>query len=101
MLSAEFLIDPAHASLTGHFVNNPITPGVVTLDCVAQGLLEQIPETRLDGFTQVKFMNPLKANVVAVVTYQLKSDMLYHFNCEAGGDVILSGHMRIARKKSD
>jgi len=95
VLKASFVISATHPSLPGHFPNHPITPGVVTLDHVVRGLLEQMPGTSLCGFPQVKFLRPLLPQVEVTVTYKPKSETLYQFICEGDGKVILSGQIRI------
>lgn len=96
MLSASFVISAAHPSLPGHFPGYPITPGVITLDHVVRGLTGQLPGACLDGFPQVKFLRPLPPGIELTVTYNLKSEVLYQFNCENNGEVYLSGQIRLA-----
>lgn len=95
MLTATFIIPPDHPSLAGHFPGHPITPGVITLDHVARGLLQQIPNMQLRGFPVVKFMMPVLPGMPVVVEYQEKSAMTYQFVCRSGEQMLLSGQMQI------
>lgn len=96
MLSATFLIAASHPCLAGHFPNSPVTPGVVTLDHVAQGILGQIPGSMLQGFPQVKFLRPLLPEIEVTVSYILKQKMLYQFKCESNDEILVSGLIQIS-----
>jgi len=96
MLKASFIIPHTHPSLPGHFPGHPITPGVVSLDHVAQNLLRLIPDSAIDGFPQVKFLQPLPPGIEVFVSYQLKNETLYQFSCESEDKIILSGQIRLA-----
>lgn len=97
MLTATFVIPHDHPSLAGHFPGNPITPGVVTLDHVAQGLLQQLPEMQLHGFPVAKFLNPVLPGVTVTVQYQEKSALLYQFTCRADEQIVLNGQIQIGK----
>jgi 3-hydroxyacyl-[acyl-carrier-protein] dehydratase len=53
-----FCIAEDHPALSGHFPGNPVVPGVVLLDRVAEALLSW-RGARIVGLPQVKFMHPL------------------------------------------
>jgi len=100
MLKASFIIPHAHPALPGHFPDHPITPGVVSLDHVAQNLLSLIPDSSIDGFPQVKFLQPLLPGIEVFISYQAKTESLYQFSCESNGKIILSGQIRLATKET-
>ncbi|WP_202841677.1 hypothetical protein [Luteimonas saliphila] len=55
----EFVIDPGHPALPGHFPGRPVVPGVVVLDRVIAAIERAagpLPPLRLP---QVKFLQPL------------------------------------------
>ena len=55
----DFVIEPSHPSLPGHFPGNPIVPGVVLLDRVVEAVeAAHGPLARL-RLPQVKFLQPL------------------------------------------
>lgn len=95
MLNNSFIISTTHPSLDGHFPGHPIVPGVVILDHVVNGLINQLQGVRLDGIHQVKFLRPLFSDVEVTVTYQPKSKFLYQFNCECNSSVMVSGQIRL------
>ena len=95
MLSASFMIPDTHPGLAGHFPGLPITPGVVTLDYVVRGLLEQLHGETICEIPQVKFLRPLLPNAEVIVTYKIKKDALYQFNCKCEGATILSGQLKL------
>lgn len=100
MLTAKFIISSQHPALPGHFPGSPITPGIVSLDHIARGLLEQLPGTSLEGFPQVKFIQPLLPDVEVLVTYLVKTESLYQFSAKVGEQKILSGQMRVMGAES-
>lgn len=59
-MTVEFVIDPDHPSLPGHFPGNPVVPGVVLLDRV-QAAIEALhgPLPAPLRLPQVKFLQPL------------------------------------------
>lgn len=61
----EFVIDPGHPCLPGHFPGRPVVPGVVVLDRVVAAIEQQhgpLPALRLP---RVKFLQPLLPGEVA------------------------------------
>ncbi|HED33703.1 MAG TPA: hypothetical protein ENJ08_05715 [Gammaproteobacteria bacterium] len=95
MLKAVFSIPEKHPSLEGHFPARPIIPGVITLDFVVNGLLEQVPGATLSGIPQVKFLQPLLPQAEVVTVYTQKRETLYQFNCESEGETVLQGQLQL------
>lgn len=95
MLTFKFIIPDSHPSLAGHFPGQPITPGVVSLDYVSQGLLQKLQGMRFDSINHVKFLKPLLPNLEVVVIYKMKNDKLYQFSCECDGSTILIGQIKL------
>ena len=100
MLSSQFTIPAGHPSLPGHFPGHPITPGVVTLDYVARGLLEQTEGMYVAGFPQVKFLRPVLPGVEVHVVYTAKKDNIYQFVCQVNGEKVLAGQLRLKAMES-
>ena len=98
MLRAHFSFRKDHPCLADHFPDNPIAPGVLTLDHVSRCLLAQVAGMYVAGFPQVKFMRPVLPGVEVEVTYVKKSDSLYQFKCESRGDTLLLGQIRLAQE---
>ncbi|MEJ2359987.1 MAG: MaoC/PaaZ C-terminal domain-containing protein [Gammaproteobacteria bacterium] len=98
MLNSVFCIPASHPCLADHFPGHPIAPGVLTLDLVAQGLLEQLTGVTLAGFPQVKFLQPVLPGQEIKVSYALKKDELYQFSCTCGDRVLVTGQIRLARE---
>jgi len=95
VLTASFIIPANHPSLSGHFPGHPITPGVVSLDNVVRGLLDQLQGVSLAEVPQVKFMRPLLPEVEINVTYDIESETLYRFSCKHEELVVLSGKIKL------
>lgn len=95
MLTASFIIPETHPSLSGHFPGYPITPGVVSIDNVVRGLLDQLQGASLGEIPQIKFLHPLLPKIKVIVTYNIENDTLYRFNCKCGELVVLSGKIKL------
>ena len=66
----QFVVDPAHPCLPGHFPGRPVVPGVVILDRVldaVEAAYGPLPALRLP---QVKFVQPLLPGERATVTIE-------------------------------
>jgi len=96
MLKLSFTVPEKHPSLQGHFPGHPLVPGVLTLDYVVCGLLEQFPGMELTGLPQIKFLQPLPAQIQVDVFYRHKYEMLYQFRCESQGLIIVQGQIQLA-----
>lgn len=55
----DFVVDPSHPSLPGHFPGNPIVPGVVLLDRVVEAIETLHGPLGPLRLPQVKFLQPL------------------------------------------
>lgn len=99
-MNSEFMIAPDHPALAGHFPGNPVVPGVVTLDHVVKALRIHHPELRLDGFPQVKFMQPLLPGMKVDVSLTQKNEHLFQFQCASQGAVIATGQLRVETEEN-
>jgi acyl-coenzyme A synthetase/AMP-(fatty) acid ligase len=68
---AVFKIDKSHPALPGHFPNNPLVPGVVTLDNIIACFRQISPEFKLRQLIQIKFHEKLRAEQRCVVKFSL------------------------------
>ncbi|TZF87863.1 hypothetical protein [Cognatilysobacter lacus] len=55
----DFVVDPSHPSLSGHFPGNPIVPGVVLLERVVAAIEQAHGPLSRMRLPQVKFLQPL------------------------------------------
>lgn len=55
----DFIVEPSHPSLPGHFPGNPIVPGVVLLDRVLEAIEAAHGPLAALRLPQVKFLQPL------------------------------------------
>lgn len=55
----QFVIEPAHPSIAGHFPGRPIVPGVVILDRTIALLERKLPGRRVVILREVKFLSPV------------------------------------------
>ncbi|HEY8049228.1 MAG TPA: hypothetical protein VIE63_08650 [Ramlibacter sp.] len=61
----EFVVQPSHPSLPGHFAGNPIVPGVVVLDSAIDAL-DRAMGLRVSRLHRVKFASALRPGETAV-----------------------------------
>jgi 3-hydroxymyristoyl/3-hydroxydecanoyl-(acyl carrier protein) dehydratase len=80
-----------HPALAGHFPGNPVVPGVVLLEHVAQALTAWQPESSTVGFPAVKFLQVLRPGQLFVIRLQQKEGLIYSFECDSAGQIIASG----------
>ena len=59
MRSDQFIIEPDHPSIAGHFPGRPIVPGAVILDLATAWLTRNLPGTRVLALREVKFLSPV------------------------------------------
>lgn len=98
MLIARFCIPPSHPCLGDHFPGYPIAPGVLTLDFIAQGLLNQQSDKVLAGFLQVKFLQPVLPEQDVSVSYIEKRDNVFQFSCVYGDTTLVTGQIKLKQK---
>lgn len=98
MLSTRFCIPSTHPCLADHFPGHPIAPGVLTLDLVSRGLLDQLPGHIVTGFPQVKFLQPVLPEQEIEVSYIRKKDALYQFSCVSAERTLVTGQIRVEQK---
>lgn len=90
----DFRIPATHPALAGHFPGNPVVPGVVVLDAVADAL-ERGHGRRIAGFRQVKFVAPLLPEQSAALELDVTDERL-RFRVMRGDDLIASGEATTA-----
>lgn len=72
-----FAVDPAHPSLAGHFVGNPILPGVVVLDRVLDAADRWLgPGVEVVGLPRAKFASPLRPGDTAQIRLRYRAPNL-------------------------
>lgn len=75
------LISADHPSLAGHFPGNPVAPGVVLLEEVAQAFMAWQPELRLSGIAAAKFLIPLQPEQSFLIYFERTAASIYRFSC--------------------
>jgi 3-hydroxymyristoyl/3-hydroxydecanoyl-(acyl carrier protein) dehydratase len=85
----------SHPSLPGHFPENPLVPGVVILDLVAETILARHPDSRIGGFPQVKFLSLLAPETGFQLTWTERPDGQIDFYCDAGSRRLVEGRMQL------
>jgi 3-hydroxymyristoyl/3-hydroxydecanoyl-(acyl carrier protein) dehydratase len=85
-------ISMQHASLAGHFPGNPVVPGVVLLDAVAQALAERVGRAvTVTGMPSVKFLAPLLPEEEFSIAITLKDGGRAGFDVATDAHKILTG----------
>ncbi|MFC1602106.1 hypothetical protein ACFL3U_00910 [Pseudomonadota bacterium] len=85
------LIPEDHPSLKGHFPGNPVVPGVVVLEYVAQALTAWQPGLIVVEFPAVKFLQLLRPGQLFEIRLQQKEARRYSFECDCARQIIASG----------
>ena len=86
-----------HPSLAGHFLGEPIVPGVVILDEVAAVLVEWRKDCQLTGIPAVKFLLPLKPeqSFTVLLTMAEGNETNVDFSCRVQDRMIVEGRLQI------
>ncbi|PYK02524.1 MAG: hydroxymyristoyl-ACP dehydratase [Verrucomicrobia bacterium] len=87
-----------HPSLAGHFLGEPIVPGVVILDEVAAALAEWRKDCQLTGIPAVKFLLPLKPEQSFTISLVMAKDAGtdVDFHCRVKDRMIVEGRLQIS-----
>ena len=93
-LRAPLCIPARHPSLSGHFPDQPLVPGVVILDRLA-ATLENAGLGTLRGLRAVKFMAPLRPDQQAEIHATIDARQV-RFRVESDGAVLVSGEAELA-----
>lgn len=93
----DFTIQEEHASLKGHFPNNPVVPAVVILDEIINIVKTIKPEFRVDGIPMVKFIRPLFPEQRVSVEINDKNESLISFSCSHNAIKLVTGQLKITR----
>jgi 3-hydroxyacyl-[acyl-carrier-protein] dehydratase len=90
------LIAANHPSLPGHFPGNPVVPGVVILDEVLHALAQWQPQLNIEGFTTVKFLQPLLPDETFSIEFEHNKATRMKFACKKNQTVFANGIINLA-----
>jgi 3-hydroxyacyl-[acyl-carrier-protein] dehydratase len=90
------LIASNHPSLPGHFPGNPVVPGVVILDEVLDALEQWQPQWIIEGFTTVKFLQPLLPDEPFNIEFEQSKASRVKFQCKKQQTVFATGIITLA-----
>ena len=99
--SGNFVIPRSHPALAGHFPANPVVPGVVILDEVFDTLATHMPDAEVVGLASVKFLVPLKPDILVRVELLEKSDSLVEFCCYCEAQKVALGQIKVIHKATE
>ncbi|HVL02645.1 MAG TPA: hypothetical protein VM553_22655 [Dongiaceae bacterium] len=97
----EYCIDIAesHPASNGHFVGNPLIPGVVILEYVRVALSQLDDSLEMKRLSRVKFTTPLIPGDQLRVQLTPRSSDAFRFVClNSGNSSIASGEFSTTRK---
>ena len=107
--SGEFLLPKDHASLPGHFPGNPLMPGVLMVEALAQlaGVVAQSDPTRppllalkLTGIRQVKINGSIRPGQTLTIEAQISGRMggliQARGSVSSAGQVLLHGEVTLS-----
>ncbi|MGH8461998.1 MAG: hydroxymyristoyl-ACP dehydratase [Stenotrophobium sp.] len=85
------VIAASHPALDGHFPGNPIVPGVLLLEAVADALREW-RGIAASGFPNVKFISPLRPGERMEIIFSGGDGAApLRFRCECAGRLLAQG----------
>lgn len=85
-----------HRSLAGHFPGNPVVPGVLVLDLVAQAACAALGEVNITCVRAAKFTAPLLPEQQLDIHLDW-DDSLIRFRCEHAGWLLAQGSLEYTR----
>ena len=107
--SGEFLLQQDHSSLPGHFPGNPLMPGVLMVEALAQlaGMVAQSDPTRqpllalkLTGIRQVKINGSIRPGQTLTIETQMSGRMggliQARGSVSSAGQVLLHGEVTLS-----
>ena len=89
-------IPVTHPSLPGHFLGQPVVPGVVILDAVQRAIEAASGELPALKLPQVKFMQPLLPGEDALIEIDAATVHRWRFRVLRGDTLIASGEIAAA-----
>jgi 3-hydroxyacyl-[acyl-carrier-protein] dehydratase len=94
-MEKRILIAADHPALPGHFLGDPIVPGVVLLDEAAAAAREIAPGHRLGGVSWVKFSAPLRPDEPCVLRLTPGRGESLRFEFRVADRIIASGLLEL------
>ena len=91
----QFVVDPSHPSLPGHFPGAPVVPGVVVLDHVFAAIESVHGPLGASRLPQVKFVQPLLPGEPADIVIEGEAPR-WRFRVMRGDVLIASGEVEAA-----
>ena len=85
-----------HPSLAGHFPGNPIIPGVMLLEEILNHFQHEYPNASANGFSYVKFMQPLKPEHTTCVDFKVIDNNKVKFVCADNNDIFAQGEIKFS-----
>ena len=85
-----------HPSLVGHFPGNPVVPGVLMLELVAQAACAALGEVNITCVRATKFTAPLLPEQQLDIHLDW-DDELIRFRCEHAGRLLAQGSLEHSR----
>lgn len=92
-----YSVEADHPALPGHFPGNPVVPGVVILDAVANALSQWQPDASVSRIKSAKFVSPLLPGESMHIALELKGETAAAFKCRVAERTVAQGSFALER----
>lgn len=94
IVGGEFLVEPGHPSLPGHFPGNPVVPGVVLLQRILAAIEDAGAGFGEEIVVDAKFLEPVRPGQQCSFAVSRTEAGRLRFECRVDGRTVAKGTLR-------